>query len=252
MHVGTIGTPLEATDEELTLLRDAIIIRIRELPDTWRRSDIECTVGPARTLRDSQAIRKDRAPVVHAVAIAVFQHDDATRLLFLVLADAPRHAWRVADKEPAARIDASQGGMSDHPGGDSVDKLKARRKLSGRSHAGSLPLRQGHLDRTSHIGRNAFGPHRFSGGRGGGLLGRRRGGRPLFSERTQRMQLVTTHEHLGGFGLQQDTATAGFALEGAVHEDAVGIILQRVALGDDLKTRPFTERRFDIGTSAVT
>lgn len=185
MHIRAVGTPLKAADKELTFLRDAIAIRVRELPDTWRRSDIKRTVSPARAFGDSQAIGKDRAPVEDAIAVAVFQHNNATRLLFLVLTDTPSHARRVSDKEPALGIHATEGRVSNHPGRDSVDELKARRKLGGRSRPSALPLRQGHLDRTSHIGRYAFGTHRFSDGRRGGLLRRRGGGRPLFSERSE-------------------------------------------------------------------
>ena len=80
----------------------------------------------------------------------------------------------------------------------------------------------------------------------------RLGGAPLLLERAERVEFEATDEHLGGFDLQEDAALAGLALEGFVHLHAVDEILERVALGDHLETRPLAEGRLDVILAAET
>ena len=71
-------------------------------------------------------------------------------------------------------------------------------------------------------------------------------GGPFFLELAKRIQLVATHDHLRAFGLEEDLAFGGFAIEGLIDERSIDEVLQRVALGDDFEAVPLAAGAFDI------
>ncbi len=71
-------------------------------------------------------------------------------------------------------------------------------------------------------------------------------GGPFLLELAERIQFITTHDHLRALGLEKDFAFGGFAIEGLIDERAVDEVLQHVALGDDFEAVPFAAGAFDI------
>ena len=236
MAVGAVGGPLEAADDQLTFVRDTAAGRIGELPDAGGVGDVETALIPVGALGISEFVREDGAVLVDAVAVAIFQEEDAVGQDGLELLRAPIHASGVAHEEATTVIDASHGGIGDHRSGGGDDHFKTRRQLGLRGVLGDLLLGEIEELRTIGVGRE------FLGVAVADVLG----GAPLLLELAERIEVQAAHEHLRGLDLQEDAALAGLALEGFVHLHAVDEILERVALGDDLETGPFAGRRFDV------
>ena len=250
VDVGAVGRPLETAHQQLALVGHAVAVGVRELPDAGRRGHVERAVQPAGALRHRQAVGEDRAAIEDAVAVAILQHHDAAGLLGLVPRRAPGRPRGIAHEETTLRVHAAQGRVRDHPGGGGLDQLEAGGHAGLGGRADALPFRQHHLGRAGQVGRQVLRARR-RGGRGGGGLLRRGCRRPLLRELTQRVELVAAHEHLGRLGLQQDATAARLAVERAVHQHAVGEILQGIALRDDLEARPLAEGRLDVGAATV-
>src|SRR5439155_16027290 len=63
------------------LVGDAVTIAVRELPDAWRRGHVQGARRPHHAFRKHHAIGEHRSAVEAASAVAVFEAQNAMRLL---------------------------------------------------------------------------------------------------------------------------------------------------------------------------
>ena len=84
-----------------------------------RGGDVERAVEPHRPFGEHHVRREDRGLVELAVAVGVFEPDDAVRLLLDLLGDLLVGAGRVGDVEPALLVEGGDDGPVDErrPGG---------------------------------------------------------------------------------------------------------------------------------------
>ena len=78
----------ESLDEPfLTLVGDAVVVRIRELPDAGGSGYIDRALVPQNSFGEHHPVREHGALVVAPVTIQVREAQDAVRTLFQLLAD---------------------------------------------------------------------------------------------------------------------------------------------------------------------
>jgi hypothetical protein len=120
VDVGGVAGVVEAADDHLALVGDAVVVGVGEFPDARRRADVEAAVQPARALREGHLVGEDGAFVEGAVVVGVFEHEDAVGRILLKLLLVPVHANAIADEEAAFVIQAAHDGMRDERrgGGD--------------------------------------------------------------------------------------------------------------------------------------
>ena len=113
MHVSGIAGVVEAADDHLTLLCDAVVVAVSELPQSGRRADVEAAVQPARALRKGHLVGEDGAFVEDAVLVGVFEHENAVRRIRFELRLVPVHAHAIADEHTPTVIEAAHDRMRD-------------------------------------------------------------------------------------------------------------------------------------------
>ena len=75
--IRAVGGPLEAADDELALVRDAVAVGIGELPDARGVGHVEAAVQEVGALRVGELVREDGAAFEHAILVAILQEEDA-------------------------------------------------------------------------------------------------------------------------------------------------------------------------------
>ena len=102
--VGAAGERL-SLEPFLAPIGHAVAVGIRQLPDAGRRGDVERAVEPHRAFREHHSIGEDHALVEAAVAVGVFEADNAMRALFELDLDLRVGAGGVGDVEPAPLVE---------------------------------------------------------------------------------------------------------------------------------------------------
>ena len=113
VDVGGIAGVVEAGDDHLALVSDAVVVGVGELPDAGRRADVEAAIQPARALREGHLVGEDRAFVEGAVLVGVFEHEDAIGRILFELFLVPIHAGGIADEQASLVIKAAHDRMRD-------------------------------------------------------------------------------------------------------------------------------------------
>jgi hypothetical protein len=125
VHIRGVAGVLEASDDHLALVGDAVVIRVRKLPQSRRRAHVERAIQPASALREGHLVRVDGALVEDAVLVRVLEHEDAIRRVGLELLLVPVHAGAVAHEKATAIIEAAHDGMRHQGSGGGDGKLHA-------------------------------------------------------------------------------------------------------------------------------
>jgi hypothetical protein len=86
-------------------IRDAVIVRVGELPDARRRGDVQRPVQELRAFRKHHPVGEHCAPVEFAVAILVLEPHDAMRPLLQLLFHLVVRPRRLGNVQPALVIE---------------------------------------------------------------------------------------------------------------------------------------------------
>ena len=162
-----VGAPREGLAREplLAQVRDAVVIGIGEFPDAGRSSDVKRSVEPHRALRQHHAVGEDHAGIERAVAVFVFEADDAVGAIGELLLHLVVRARGVGDVQPPPLVEVRDDGAIDQRRASDADDLEAGRhgepRLGGRS-----ALRRGPCDATQRCRENGNCPRRTTEPRG--------------------------------------------------------------------------------------
>ena len=108
---------VEAAHDHFTLVSDAVVVGVRQLPDAGRGADVETAVQPASSLWKRHLVGEDGALVEAAILVGVFEHEDAVWRVRFKLRLVPVHAHGIANEETALVIETAHDGMRDEGGG---------------------------------------------------------------------------------------------------------------------------------------
>ncbi len=129
VDVGGVAGVVEAADDHLTLVGDAVVVGVGEFPDAGRGADVEAAVEPAGALGKGHLVGEDGAFVEAAIVVGVFEHEDAIRGIRFELRLVPVHADGIADEETAFVIETAHDGMGDEGRSGGDFELVAGRKI---------------------------------------------------------------------------------------------------------------------------
>src|SRR5689334_19697350 len=71
VYISSVPGVFEATDDHFALVRNAVAIRVGQLPDSRRRGHIERPIEPNATLRKCHPIGEHADAIVTAIAVRI-------------------------------------------------------------------------------------------------------------------------------------------------------------------------------------
>ncbi len=122
----------------LAPIGDAVAVRIRQLPDARRSRHVERAVEPHRPFREHHAIREDDAGIEPAVAVRIFEADDAMGPLLQLLLDLVVRSGRVRHIQATFLVEISHDRPVDERG--SRDGLDDEARGDGQVEGGAPRL----------------------------------------------------------------------------------------------------------------
>jgi hypothetical protein len=149
VDVAAVAVEVEARDQLGPPRGDALALGVFEFPDAGVRGGVEGAVVPEDALREHQPVGEDLAGVERAVAVGVFEEEDAAELLLDQLLAGQVGAGALGDEESSAVVEAGEEGVAhqrrpgdlldDEPLGDleAVGRLGRRRPGQEQEEGGS-------------------------------------------------------------------------------------------------------------------
>jgi hypothetical protein len=113
MNVGGVAGEAKLCDEFRAFVGLAIAVGVFELPQARRRTGVQSALVPEDAHRQRHVVGEDGGLVEDAVAVGVFEKNDAVRLLLEEVIGAEIDAGGFGDEEPAPVIEAGEHRMFD-------------------------------------------------------------------------------------------------------------------------------------------